>query len=177
MVARPICYEYMKHRRAARVSPWPSRSDRGPVRRRGHPSTGTAHLPYPYTDPIVDEHCDGIRLRDGHSDPRRNSDADSHRDFHRHRNSVNLADSLSHPGAHRYNGAAAAAYADAYWSSYNPAWPSFANTGGDCANFVSQALYAGSIAMRPSPPYRGAAAWYMIDGHRWSYSTSWVMHR
>ena len=46
----------------------------------------------------------------------------------------------------------AATYADTYWQSYNPAWPSFAKKGGDCTNFVSQALYAGGIAMRPSPP-------------------------
>ena len=50
-----------------------------------------------------------------------------------------------------YNRAAAATYADTYWQSYNPAWPSFARKGGDCTNFVSQALYAGGIAMRPSP--------------------------
>jgi hypothetical protein len=50
-----------------------------------------------------------------------------------------------------YNGAAAAAYADSYWQTYNPAWPSFASTGGDCTNFVSQALHAGGIAMHLSP--------------------------
>jgi hypothetical protein len=74
-----------------------------------------------------------------------------------------------------YNGAAAAAYADTYWQSYNPAWPSFANSGGDCTNFVSQALYAGGIAMRTSPPYSGDAAWYMLKSkRRWSYAAPWV---
>jgi len=74
-----------------------------------------------------------------------------------------------------YNGAAAAAYADTYWQNFNSAWPSFANNGGDCTNFVSQALFAGGIAMRPSPAYSGAAAWYMIKNkHRWSYAASWV---
>ena len=42
-----------------------------------------------------------------------------------------------------YDGPAAAQYADTYWSSYNKQYPSFANQGGDCTNFVSQALYAG----------------------------------
>ncbi len=77
--------------------------------------------------------------------------------------------------ASAYNGAAAAAYADTYWQAYNPAWPSFANSGGDCTNFVSQALYAGGISMRPSPSYSGDAAWYMVKKrNRWSYAASWV---
>jgi putative amidase-like protein len=78
--------------------------------------------------------------------------------------------------ASAYDGAAAAAYADTYWQNYNPAWPSFANQGGDCTNFVSQALYAGGIAMRLSPPYSGNAAWYMLQNrkHRWSYALPWI---
>jgi hypothetical protein len=43
-----------------------------------------------------------------------------------------------------YSGAAAATYADNYWQSYNPDWPSFTRKGGDCTNFVSQVLYAGA---------------------------------
>lgn len=75
-----------------------------------------------------------------------------------------------------YNGAAAAAYADKYWSSYNSAYPSFATSGGDCANFVSQALSAGGIAMRQSSAYSGDAAWYMNQTRpsKWSYSTTWI---
>lgn len=75
-----------------------------------------------------------------------------------------------------YNGAAAAAYADTYWQTYNSAWPSFANSGGDCTNFVSQALYAGGMAMRLSPQYSGNAAWYMVKSgkHRWSYALPWI---
>jgi hypothetical protein len=75
-----------------------------------------------------------------------------------------------------YDRASAATYADTYWQSYNPAWPSFAKKGGDCTNFVSQALYAGGIAMRPSPLYAGDAAWYMLQskGRRWSNSLSWI---
>jgi hypothetical protein len=74
-----------------------------------------------------------------------------------------------------YNGANAAAYADTYWSNYNPQYPSFANSGGDCTNFVSQALYAGGLTMRPSPPYSGNASWFMVpNGKQWSYSLSWI---
>jgi len=74
-----------------------------------------------------------------------------------------------------YSGAAAATYADTYWQSYNSAWPSFANSGGDCTNFVSQALNAGGIAMRLSPTYSGDAAWYMVKIKRhWSYAAPWV---
>ena len=75
-----------------------------------------------------------------------------------------------------YDGAAAAKYADQYATSYNKAYPSFANKGGDCANFVSQALFAGGIQQRPSPTFSGAAAWYMTQTNRksWTWSTSWV---
>jgi Putative amidase domain len=77
--------------------------------------------------------------------------------------------------AFAYNGAAAAVYADTYWQTYNTAWPSFATSGGDCTNFVSQALYAGGINMRTSPTYSGDAAWYMVKKrNRWSYAASWV---
>ena len=90
--------------------------------------------------------------------------------------SVVLVAAGASSAASAYNGAAAAAYADTYWQNYNPAWPSFANKGGDCTNFVSQALYAGGIAMRPSPPYSGNAAWYMLQskGHHWSYALPWI---
>src|ERR671932_2823663 len=58
-----------------------------------------------------------------------------------------------------YDGAAAAKYADQYATSYNKAYPSFANKGGDCANFVSQALFAGGIQQRTTGS--GTAVWYM----------------
>lgn len=74
-----------------------------------------------------------------------------------------------------YSGTAAAQYADTYWSKYNRSYPSFANSGGDCTNFVSQALFAGGIQMRTSPTYSGNAAWYMIQSRKsYSYSVSWV---
>ncbi|HET6857797.1 MAG TPA: amidase domain-containing protein [Streptomyces sp.] len=50
-----------------------------------------------------------------------------------------------------YNYAAMAKYAEKYWSSYNPAYPSYdgAGAGGDCTNFVSQALKAGGWKHAP----------------------------
>jgi cell wall-associated NlpC family hydrolase len=74
-----------------------------------------------------------------------------------------------------YNGPAAASYADQYWSSYNRYYPSFANSGGDCTNFVSQALLAGGITMRTAPTYSGDAAWFMVQTRKsWSWSVPWV---
>jgi hypothetical protein len=79
------------------------------------------------------------------------------------------------PSTSGYSGAVAAAYADAYWSSYNPQYPSFANSGGDCTNFVSQAMHAGGLAFRTPPAYSGDAAWYITNSSgRWSYSLPWV---
>ncbi|WP_432093485.1 amidase domain-containing protein [Streptomyces sp. bgisy100] len=42
-----------------------------------------------------------------------------------------------------YNYAAMATYAEKYWSNYNPAYRKFNDVGGDCTNFISQALKAG----------------------------------
>jgi cell wall-associated NlpC family hydrolase len=74
-----------------------------------------------------------------------------------------------------YDGTAAATYADTYWSTYNRSYPSFANSGGDCTNYVSQALAAGGISMRKAPSYSGTNAWFMLQTRgRYSYSTTWV---
>ena len=51
----------------------------------------------------------------------------------------------SPPPPPSYTGAAAASYADTYATSYNSSYRSFSPT--DCANFGSQALYAGGRAM------------------------------
>ncbi|MFD3437445.1 amidase domain-containing protein [Streptomyces sp. NPDC058685] len=42
-----------------------------------------------------------------------------------------------------YNYKAMAAYAEKYWTNYNTAYPNYHSAGGDCTNFVSQALRAG----------------------------------
>jgi hypothetical protein len=57
-----------------------------------------------------------------------------------------------------YNGFGAASYADQWWNSYNLAhYYNFSNSGGDCTNFVSQAMHEGGGA--PMEP----AYWYYVD--------------
>ncbi len=46
-----------------------------------------------------------------------------------------------------YDRAAAVAYAGAWCSGRNPAYCDYGPSGGDCANFVSQALIAGGIGL------------------------------
>ena len=45
-----------------------------------------------------------------------------------------------------YNPDAAVTYARKYCKNYNPNYPSYRNSGGDCANFVSQCLIAGGFS-------------------------------
>lgn len=47
-----------------------------------------------------------------------------------------------------YNPAKVTEYTNKYWNNYNKAYPDFTSLGGDCANFVSQALYAGGKTMK-----------------------------
>ncbi|KIF06465.1 hypothetical protein PL81_07380 [Streptomyces sp. RSD-27] len=69
-----------------------------------------------------------------------------------------------------YNYTAMAQYAEKYWSNYNPAYRKFSGNGGDCTNFISQALNAGGWKPVPgtSTDYRNW--WY--DGAK--QSDSWV---
>ncbi|WP_215911150.1 amidase domain-containing protein [Streptomyces coffeae] len=55
----------------------------------------------------------------------------------------------------RYDYKAMAAYAEKYWSNYNPAYPNFNGhgAGGDCTNFVSQSLKAGGWKHVPGYVY------------------------
>ncbi|RSS35993.1 amidase domain-containing protein [Streptomyces sp. WAC08241] len=59
-----------------------------------------------------------------------------------------------------YDYKAMAAYAETYWSNYNPAYPNFngSGAGGDCTNFVSQSLKAGGWKHVPG---------YVYDYTRW----------
>ncbi|MFI9722169.1 amidase domain-containing protein [Streptomyces sp. NPDC052396] len=66
-----------------------------------------------------------------------------------------------------YNYAAMAAYAEKYWRNYNPAYRQFNEEGGDCTNFISQALKAGGWK-----PVSGAAA----DYRTWWYTSSSQSH-
>ena len=53
----------------------------------------------------------------------------------------------------------AVAYARKYAFSQNPLFPNFAGIGGNCTNFVSQAIYAGGCVMNYTPTF----GWYFIS--------------
>ncbi|MBI2758752.1 MAG: amidase domain-containing protein [Chloroflexi bacterium] len=75
-----------------------------------------------------------------------------------------------------YNRTAARNYADTYWSSYNTAWY-VTNPGTDCANFVSQAMYAGEGKTPPDTSGMNTAGSYTYDWYYiWNNSGSlpWV---
>ncbi len=66
-----------------------------------------------------------------------------------------------------YDRSKAKAYIDKYWKSYNPAYPSFHHGGGDCANFISQVLYAGGMpwADDKNPAnHKKSVNWYCKPG-------------
>lgn len=48
-------------------------------------------------------------------------------------------------------------YANTYYNNYNTAYPDWTPYGGDCANFISQCLYAGGMQMKGTPGTDGAA--------------------
>lgn len=56
----------------------------------------------------------------------------------------------------KYNRNAAVAYAEKWALSRNPAYYSFSGLGGDCTNFASQCLFAGSGVMNYTP----VTGWY-----------------
>ena len=58
-----------------------------------------------------------------------------------------------------YNRARAVEYARRWALSRNPLFTNFAGRGGDCTNFVSQCVYAGSCRMNFTPDF----GWYYID--------------
>ncbi|WP_197084593.1 amidase domain-containing protein [Saccharothrix sp. ST-888] len=67
------------------------------------------------------------------------------------------------------NYAAMAAYAEKYWSKYNPAYPQFNGAGGDCTNFVSQALKAGGWKNVPGEDSDYHNWWSGSDSQSWSW--------
>ncbi|MFH8609826.1 amidase domain-containing protein [Streptomyces sp. NPDC018029] len=69
-----------------------------------------------------------------------------------------------------YDYAAMARYAEKYWYNYNPSYRKFNGAGGDCTNFVSQALYAGGWKAVPGSAYDYRNWWYDAT----KQSTSWV---
>lgn len=67
-----------------------------------------------------------------------------------------------------YNRAAAVAYAHRWAYDRNPAFYDYDDLGGDCTNFTSQCIFAGSGVMNYTPVY----GWYYIDAN--NKSPSWT---
>ena len=67
-----------------------------------------------------------------------------------------------------YNRRAAVAYAHKWAYTRNPAFYDFSEIGGDCTNFASQCLYAGTGIMNFTPEF----GWYYIDAN--DRSPSWT---
>lgn len=65
-----------------------------------------------------------------------------------------------------YNRGAAILYAEKWWDSRNPAYPSFEV---DCTNFISQCLHAGGLPMHGYP--NRSKGWWMRT-NSWSFSWS-----
>ena len=63
--------------------------------------------------------------------------------------------------SYNYNVSAAIAYADKYCIDYNSSYNSYKGRGGDCANFVSQCLYAGGF-QQDSVWYKHSVAWINV---------------
>lgn len=61
-----------------------------------------------------------------------------------------------------YDRGAAVRYAHIWAYGRNPRFYDYESIGGDCTNFASQCLYAGSLTMDYSPTY----GWYYIDANR-----------
>ncbi len=60
--------------------------------------------------------------------------------------------------ASSYSASDAVAYAEEYYDTpYNSAYPDWTSYGGDCANFISQCLYAGGKSMKGTPGTSAAA--------------------
>ncbi len=67
-----------------------------------------------------------------------------------------------------YDRGAAVAYAKKWALSHNPAYYSFSGIGGDCTNFASQCIYAGSGVMNYTP----VTGWYYSSAN--NRTASWT---
>ncbi|HHW31960.1 MAG TPA: amidase domain-containing protein [Clostridiaceae bacterium] len=67
-----------------------------------------------------------------------------------------------------YNRAKAVDYAHRWAYGRNPSYYDFEHIGGDCTNFASQCIYAGSGVMNFTPVY----GWYYIDSY--NRTPSWT---
>lgn len=68
----------------------------------------------------------------------------------------------------QYDADAAVKYAHKWAFKRNPKYLDFENFGGDCTNFASQTVYAGSRVMNFTPVY----GWFYIDGN--NRTASWT---
>lgn len=59
--------------------------------------------------------------------------------------------------ATNYSFSDAVSYANKYYDDYNSSYPDWNSAGGDCANFISQCLYAGGKKMKGTPGTKEAA--------------------
>jgi hypothetical protein len=59
-----------------------------------------------------------------------------------------------------FSGSSAASYATTYWSNYNPNYRTFSGVGGDCTNFVSQAMKYGGWTDAPGVTHSNAKYWW-----------------
>lgn len=66
------------------------------------------------------------------------------------------------PHLQPYDRKAAVLYAHQWAYGRNPRFYDYENIGGDCTNFASQCIYAGSGVMNFTPTY----GWYYIDANR-----------
>jgi len=69
---------------------------------------------------------------------------------------------------HEYDRVEAVRYAHRWAYSRNPRYLDFENLGGDCTNFASQSIYAGSGVMNFTPVY----GWYYVNGY--NRTASWT---
>jgi len=67
-----------------------------------------------------------------------------------------------------YNRDEAVSYAKKWAMDHNPLYYDFNSNGGDCTNFISQCLYAGSRVMNYTPTF----GWYYIGANH--HSPSWT---
>ncbi|MBS4189551.1 amidase domain-containing protein [Bacillus sp. FJAT-49705] len=93
--------------------------------------------------------------------------------------------------ANGYNNIAARDYAYKWWDGRNPLYDYYANKQGckvtdkncwskwnDCANFVSQALYAGGIKMKYGPSYTHSTSWSygVVPSYTWGGAHNFYLH-